>query len=117
ATDAPTALNNLGAASSSALANKADDSTVVHLAGSETVTGAKDFTGGLTVNGGSVVSTATNLGGSLTGNLPNAGVTRFLPFTQSGTLTVQTGTLRFRFPTAVTIDSVALTVGTAPTGA
>ncbi|HET7630308.1 MAG TPA: hypothetical protein VFK03_02950 [Candidatus Saccharimonadales bacterium] len=37
------------------LASKADDGSVVHLAGSETLTGAKDFTGGLTVNGSDVV--------------------------------------------------------------
>lgn len=39
------------------------------------------------------------------------------PFSKSGTLATETGTLRFRFPAAVTIDSVAITVGTAPTGA
>lgn len=37
------------------LASKADDSTVAHLAGNETLTGAKDFTGGLTVSGTAVV--------------------------------------------------------------
>lgn len=37
------------------LATKADDSSVVHLSGTETVAGSKDFTGGLTVNGASVV--------------------------------------------------------------
>lgn len=38
------------------LATKADDAAVVHVAGSETVTGAKDFTGGLTVSGSNVVT-------------------------------------------------------------
>jgi hypothetical protein len=37
------------------LSGKADDSSVVHLAGAETLTGAKDFTGGITVNGTDVV--------------------------------------------------------------
>ncbi|HET7630299.1 MAG TPA: hypothetical protein VFK03_02905, partial [Candidatus Saccharimonadales bacterium] len=37
------------------LTTKADDSSVVHLAGSETIDGAKDFTGGLTVSGDGVV--------------------------------------------------------------
>jgi len=37
------------------LAGKATDTTVVHLAGSETVAGAKNFTGGLTVNSNAVV--------------------------------------------------------------
>ncbi|HVS78875.1 MAG TPA: hypothetical protein VHD84_01120, partial [Candidatus Saccharimonadales bacterium] len=39
------------------LAAKADDSGVVHLDGSETITGAKDFTGGLTQNGTDLVAT------------------------------------------------------------
>ncbi len=37
------------------LGGKADDSAVVHLAGTENVTGAKDFTGGVTINGTGVV--------------------------------------------------------------
>ena len=45
ASTAAGARSNLGAA---------DDSAVVHLAGSETVTGAKDFTGGVTKNSGLV---------------------------------------------------------------
>lgn len=44
------------------LASKADDASVLHLTGSETVTGAKDFTGGVTVNGTNiVVATDTRL--------------------------------------------------------
>ncbi len=39
------------------LANKADDTNVVHKTGSETVTGAKNFTGGLTAGGSNVVIT------------------------------------------------------------
>ncbi|HKX72723.1 MAG TPA: hypothetical protein VJM32_01775 [Candidatus Saccharimonadales bacterium] len=39
------------------LADKADDASVLHLAGSETVTGAKDFTGGLQSGGSAVVVT------------------------------------------------------------
>lgn len=39
------------------LATKAADNTVVHLAGSETVTGAKNFTGGLQTAGQAVVAT------------------------------------------------------------
>ena len=38
------------------LANKANDAVVVHKAGTETVTGAKDFTGGITVNGSNVIT-------------------------------------------------------------
>lgn len=44
--------------SSGSLAGKANDNAVVHLAGSETVTGAKNFTGGLNKNGNSVVDTS-----------------------------------------------------------
>jgi len=39
------------------LAAKADDTAVVHKAGNETITGSKDFTGGLTVNSTNVVTT------------------------------------------------------------
>ena len=39
------------------LATKADDNNAVHLAGTETITGDKDFTGGLTHNGSAVVAT------------------------------------------------------------
>jgi roadblock/LC7 domain-containing protein len=39
------------------LASKATDANVVHLAGSETVTGNKNFTGGITVNGTNIVVT------------------------------------------------------------
>jgi len=38
-------------------AGKANDNAVVHLAGGETVTGAKNFTGGLNVSGNAVVDT------------------------------------------------------------
>ncbi len=40
------------------VADKADDSAVLHKAGSETVTGAKDFTGGATINGTGIVVTS-----------------------------------------------------------
>lgn len=40
-----------------ALASKADDTVVVHLSGSETITGAKNFTGGLQTGGNAVVDT------------------------------------------------------------
>ncbi len=39
------------------LTGKADDTTVVHKAGIEIITGSKNFTGGLTVNGNAVVDT------------------------------------------------------------
>ncbi|MGD8373331.1 MAG: hypothetical protein PVI21_00545 [Candidatus Woesebacteria bacterium] len=42
---------------SGSLASKADNSTVVHLAGTETVTGDKNFTGTLQHNGSAVVDT------------------------------------------------------------
>jgi hypothetical protein len=45
-------------ATQTALNAKADNTTVVHLAGTETITGAKDFTGGLTVNATNVVVTS-----------------------------------------------------------
>ncbi len=37
------------------LASKASDAAVVHKAGAETITGAKDFTGGATINGTTIV--------------------------------------------------------------
>ena len=44
------------------LATKANDADVLHVTGSETVTGAKDFTGGITVSGtGVVVASDTRL--------------------------------------------------------
>ncbi|MDO8592045.1 MAG: hypothetical protein Q7R60_03970 [bacterium] len=55
ATDAATALTNLGAASSTDLAAKATDSNVVHKTGTETITGNKDFTGTLTQNSQTVI--------------------------------------------------------------
>lgn len=66
------------------LATKANEAAVVHLAGSETITGAKNFTGGATINGTNVVvSTDSRLsdsrtptgaaGGVLSGNYPNPG--------------------------------------------
>jgi hypothetical protein len=39
------------------LTAKADDATVVHLAGTETVTGSKNFTGGITKNGSALIDT------------------------------------------------------------
>lgn len=54
---------------STALSGKADDTSVVHLAGTETVTGAKNFTGGITINGTDIVTTARQVatGTGLTG--------------------------------------------------
>lgn len=43
---------------SGSLSAKADDSTVIHKSGTETVSGAKNFTGGITVNGTNVVVTS-----------------------------------------------------------
>lgn len=51
------ALKPLSDASVNALAGKADDSSVVHLSGGETVSGNKNFTGGLQSNGKAVVVT------------------------------------------------------------
>lgn len=42
---------------STALSNKAADATVVHLAGTETVTGSKNFTGGITKNNNALIDT------------------------------------------------------------
>lgn len=42
------------------LASKADNSSVVHISGGETVTGAKDFTGGLTQGGRALVDLETS---------------------------------------------------------
>lgn len=39
----------------SGLATKVNDSAVIHKTGTETVTGAKDFTGGITINGTNIV--------------------------------------------------------------
>jgi hypothetical protein len=44
-------------ATAAAVATRAADAAVVHLAGNETVTGAKDFIGGLNANGSAVVVT------------------------------------------------------------
>lgn len=46
---------DLDSAVQTKLSSSATDATVVHLAGAETITGAKDFTGGITVNGTNVV--------------------------------------------------------------
>lgn len=42
----------------SALSSKAADAEVVHIAGNETITGSKDFNGGLTVGGNSVITSS-----------------------------------------------------------
>lgn len=46
---------DLDSAVQAKLNGSATDATVVHLAGAETITGAKDFTGGITVNGTNVI--------------------------------------------------------------
>lgn len=51
------APSDIGAASTTDLSSKADDSSVVHLAGTETITGDKDFTGGATINSTNIVVT------------------------------------------------------------
>jgi predicted RNA-binding protein with TRAM domain len=43
--------------------------------------------------------------------------TQLVPFTKTGVQAAAAGTVRFRFPVAAVIESVASTVGTAPTGA
>lgn len=53
-THKPLAQSNITNLSSD-LAAKADDTDVVHIAGSETVTGPKDYTGGLTINSENIV--------------------------------------------------------------
>jgi len=46
----------VSAAQQTALNAKADDTAVLHKAGAETVSGSKDFTGGITVNGSNVIT-------------------------------------------------------------
>jgi hypothetical protein len=48
----------ISSATQTALNAKADDTTVLHAAGTETVTGAKNFTGGVTINGTNIVVTS-----------------------------------------------------------
>ncbi|HVS78815.1 MAG TPA: glycosyl hydrolase family 28-related protein [Candidatus Saccharimonadales bacterium] len=55
--DLPTVPGLASKADSSDLDAKADDDAVVHLAGSETVTGAKNFTGGISSNSHALVDT------------------------------------------------------------
>lgn len=56
ATNAATARSNIGAASSADLALKADNTSVVHKAGTETISGDKDFTGAVSKNGASLIT-------------------------------------------------------------
>ncbi len=65
---------------SGSLASKADDAAVLHKTGAETVTGAKDFTGSITINGASVA-----VNSSLTAKLDKS------TLTTKGDLFVATG--------------------------
>src|SRR3981081_3957021 len=60
ATDAATARTNLGAASTTNLTAKADDSTVVHNTGTETITGIKTFSSSPTIPGPTNSTDASN---------------------------------------------------------
>lgn len=54
--DVQTSLGKADSALQAAdIAGKADDAAVLHKAGTETITGSKDFTGGITINGTNIV--------------------------------------------------------------
>lgn len=69
-----TQAKNTADQAQAAVSAKADDAAVLHLAGAETVTGAKDFTGGITAGGKAiVVATDSRLGDA---SATNTGVIR-----------------------------------------
>ena len=100
---------------SGTIASKADDSAVVHLAGTETITGAKTF------SASPVVPAPTASGHAATKSYVDS-ATRTITFTlpaysKQGSLAVLTGTMRLPIDGTYTIVGTRLMVGTAPTGA
>jgi len=114
------------------ISSKADDSSVVHLAGSETITGAKNFTGGITKSGTSLITRiqdAADYNGTPADQqvlaYDNAS-SMFKPtvngyqtalFSRAGTLLVVTGSGVYPVTANGTIRSIRAAVGTASTGA
>lgn len=93
-----------------------------------TLTTAADWEAGLTEfstatgTGSVVLSASPTLTGTLTASSITAtgtvlGVEDIVPYSKTGTLTVSTGTIRYRFPWAATLLGVTAAVNTAPTGA
>jgi hypothetical protein len=103
------------------LAAKATDTTVVHKAGSETITGAKDFTGGATINGTNIVVTSdTRLTDNRTPLDTSVTTTKIASNNSAGSgnvLTYNGSLLTWQTPTASTVGAVSVTGGGKETSA
>lgn len=93
------------------LAAKATDSLVAHLAGTETLTGAKTFSAALTPSGGIVSANAFAVFGT-------AGMPNFLNVTSGTSLTMTAGTIYWvalPIPYNVTITGITFSIGVGTT--
>lgn len=97
------------------LSSKADDTAVVHTTGTETITGAKDFTGGITVNGTNIiVATDARLTDNRTplDNSVSVGkISSNNPASSGNVLTYNGTTLTWQTPTSA-VNSVNSKTGT-----